>query len=1659
MMIVAAALPMFGFAAAIENVIALQRPGTGIVDIYYDLIINEGGTTTVSALVEGGDGEVRMETLSGDIGHVVPGPARHIVWNAQADNPEQVISDIRVGVIATNMDSVENAGMKRINGSYRCKVQSYIYCGGFGGNNGNVWGGAWKSTISDSNYSFSGDRVFYIDRAPVSGALWNKVALWGAKHGYSLTTYSSSTGVVYPSYVQALNWCNARSAMEGLPTRYNRIGSSSSRQDSCDYNAGYRLPGSSELIAAFCAGVSCKGSGTIQETYTGMGEWGAYMGRYADGHAVTRVSNGTYDYEIPLGASGSYPLYCVRDERYSSAIVETFPPNYSSAFTIDTRVNSPTFPKDFKIINVKSKYCDGKYGSGNKALFLSDVSYNVEFEAEVYGGELAYLERVDNEDAPAVGEQISLEDGKFSLDVGAFSPGDSFVVRARSVDGRYSRTFHLNFDIASQNGDRFGIAETQPADRDGHCSLIYRTVDVSTMNLFDDLNEEAMHGSSQGSKNNTTAFTDKLRSIRLSVAIDLYKRMDSSEGIIRSVALKGFDLTKLTGAQLEKIEKGKFQDVEFMKLGAWGIGAQIGSEEMWLWDNNRLEWNETDGFALLNLSAKLKLFQAWYGPASVSLNAGANGMFKFHNVDNRFEGGFETDELVYLKGTLGVGVPVVGALEGSLTGGIFVKAGSMYDPYWNELGLQIRWDAQWRLLVWSGDILPKHMPHTLVKWWWVGGDGSVVLNDPDVLIDTAIADAIANDSATNLTSRAYADHASGASGVNGDGPYSGFTKTTVNPYPTSGTPVDIETDGMPGPTPQASGDTPPSGGSGIDGTGGNGNSPKKPTSKIVTVADNSNRTPRRRATVITISDNTNTTFKVDGAVWDDGTPDYGPVAACLTNGSSVVAWMNEKAGKLENISLGEMMSAMEIAAAVWNDEVGEWSHQNLTDNDAYDRSPVLKTATNGTAAVAWLRNAHTNYIGSASKPNQVCFARYADGAWTSESVVVPSIGRVRKLDMAYDGNRAAIVFNEEDDPGSGTTQRLYVVEGDCTTWEQPRIAAEFPANGSAAYAYYDESGDLRFVWNDEGAVKTGCCANGVVSTETIDTDGHLVPGDYVFTRAHSGRMALVWLEPMREGDSAMGPVSMTYNPSCGIWTLPCALTSDGKNKAEVSAAFNDSGDLEVFYATPNVATNGEGVVETVSSGFSKVTRWHGGDAAILLDDVSFSTNQFVTGETVDVMFKVKNFGDGIVSNMMVGVYDGNSGFRPMTNIVCIAGLQDGQIITPYSSYIRINVLQVGQCLEFKVPWTIPDSVSSQLILEFMVYGIGDVWPQNNYPTFQYGSADVSFVKSQSRGDEISQSVRHVSVSLENNGLAAVPAGTEITFRRGSAQGAVLARKTVGKLLTGEDCAQTIGFAWDISSLVPTSKVEVVHVTAKLPESAVVEQNVLEVDIPVDVAPMEKSPLTSYSLKYVANGGSGTMSAEQPFYDEWNPFASNAFVRAGYSFAGWALSPTGDVVYADGAVHQNIPMYSRDTATLYAVWNRVAEETSTTDVPVPFAWLGGYFPEATNSTDSLEQQIANFESIANRLTGKRDGNGNPLSVWHDYVVGTNPTNRADVFRASITFDKDTNAPVIEWMPKLSEEEAAKRIYRKYGKRQLSDEWTPIDGDTSNYNFFMVTVEMR
>ena len=75
----------------------------------------------------------------------------------------------------------------------------------------------------------------------------------------------------------------------------------------------------------------------------------------------------------------------------------------------------------------------------------------------------------------------------------------------------------------------------------------------------------------------------------------------------------------------------------------------------------------------------------------------------------------------------------------------------------------------------------------------------------------------------------------------------------------------------------------------------------------------------------------------------------------------------------------------------------------------------------------------------------------------------------------------------------------------------------------------------------------------------------------------------------------------------------------------------------------------------------------------------------------------------------------------------------------------------------------------------------------------------------------------------------------------------------------------------------------------------------------------------YKISYNANGGTGSMNDSWFYYDKPANLRRNAFTNNGLVFAGWATSPTGPVVYADGEQVLNLAS-TYTVIKLYAVWS-------------------------------------------------------------------------------------------------------------------------------------------
>ena len=77
----------------------------------------------------------------------------------------------------------------------------------------------------------------------------------------------------------------------------------------------------------------------------------------------------------------------------------------------------------------------------------------------------------------------------------------------------------------------------------------------------------------------------------------------------------------------------------------------------------------------------------------------------------------------------------------------------------------------------------------------------------------------------------------------------------------------------------------------------------------------------------------------------------------------------------------------------------------------------------------------------------------------------------------------------------------------------------------------------------------------------------------------------------------------------------------------------------------------------------------------------------------------------------------------------------------------------------------------------------------------------------------------------------------------------------------------------------------------------------------------------YNVVYNANGGNGEMAESRFEFGAVGTLSKNTFEKIGYTFIGWATSPTGEVVYGDGAAVSDLSPINDFSVNLYAVWER------------------------------------------------------------------------------------------------------------------------------------------
>ncbi|MFA6631667.1 MAG: hypothetical protein WCU90_05160 [Kiritimatiellia bacterium] len=105
-----ASLAVFAHSAdpAVTNVRAAQRPGTGLVDITYDLADVDTGMLSVSLSVSTNGGFTYFSptsTVSGDVQGVACGTDRTMVWNAAVELSPKLYANMRARVRVADIEA------------------------------------------------------------------------------------------------------------------------------------------------------------------------------------------------------------------------------------------------------------------------------------------------------------------------------------------------------------------------------------------------------------------------------------------------------------------------------------------------------------------------------------------------------------------------------------------------------------------------------------------------------------------------------------------------------------------------------------------------------------------------------------------------------------------------------------------------------------------------------------------------------------------------------------------------------------------------------------------------------------------------------------------------------------------------------------------------------------------------------------------------------------------------------------------------------------------------------------------------------------------------------------------------------------------------------------------------------------------------------------------------------------------------------------------------------------------------------------------------------------------------------------------------------------------------------------------------------------------
>ena len=311
---------------------------------------------------------------------------------------------------------------------------------------------------------------------------------------------------------------------------------------------------------------------------------------------------------------------------------------------------------------------------------------------------------------------------------------------------------------------------------------------------------------------------------------------------------------------------------------------------------------------------------------------------------------------------------------------------------------------------------------------------------------------------------------------------------------------------------------------------------------------------------------------------DDGTNDFEPQLARLSNNELVAAWSNANRQWSENEAFSNVLRSLDIEVAVRQGN-GEWNKQIISSsgNNSYDHMVSLASDGMGHAVVVWVRNSQGNLLASAECHDRIMYSTYENGMWSPESVLVSDAGRVYSGSLVCQNGGFSYVYSADETFNDDVfaNREIYLVGGaNGVLNEKTRLTNNSVEDDSPIIAI-DENGTSVLLWTEESKVMA--CIGTDVSTSQIiwDASGVGAVNEPCLVKDENGHLKGMTLlaSPTNRVCDSLEVLFAGYSPSTRTWDGMIALTDNTECEQYARTAYDGQGNLHLVFLNATNATS------------------------------------------------------------------------------------------------------------------------------------------------------------------------------------------------------------------------------------------------------------------------------------------------------------------------------------------------------------------------------------------------------------------------------------------------------------------------------------------------------